>query len=90
MKAIVGFTKRINLKQESSSFSSRDFFAKLLALLMIIRAASWTSTHKAGEKPKSSTSLPVPPVRDDPANGPYLLGGPIFKVFGRSSQQHEA
>ncbi|MEE4279109.1 MAG: hypothetical protein V2I82_11635 [Halieaceae bacterium] len=83
MKAAADFAKRIELKQESGSLSSRDFL-RLRALLMIICAASWRGTDKAGEKPKDRTSLQVLPVEGDANSWPYVLGRLIFKVFGGS------
>ena len=81
VKAATDFAKRIELKQESGSLSSRDFL-RLRALLMIICAASWKSTDKAGEQPKDRTSLQVLPVEGDPNSWPYVLGRLIFRVFG--------
>lgn len=83
VKAAADFAKRIELKQESGSLSSRDFL-RLRALLMVICAASSRGTDKAGEKPKDRTSLQVLPVEGDTNSWPYVLGRLIFKVFGGS------
>jgi hypothetical protein len=79
--AATNFSKRIEIKQEADTLTTRDFL-RLRALLMIICAASWKRTDNPKVDQAGRTALQVLATEGDTDSWPTVMGRLLFRVFG--------